>query len=67
MELKHQFAAVTNGLDLLLIVPYGIETYYTKQLYLKLKQLLIVPYGIETDEAWNFHFDDSSFNRTLWN
>ena len=48
MELKHQFAAVTNGLDLLLIVPYGIETYYTKQLYLKLKQLLIVPYGIET-------------------
>ena len=48
MELKQQLQESINVSDLLLIVPYGIETeeLMTSD-YVKLS-LLIVPYGIET-------------------
>ena len=47
MELK-QAQKIKNKIDsLLLIVPYGIETYYDED-DIKVDKLLIVPYGIET-------------------
>ena len=51
---------------LLLIVPYGIETYLTFQLRTMFVCLLIVPYGIETHLRIFFNSVDPSFNRTLW-
>ncbi len=49
MELKHSLEADTNKLlDLLLIVPYGIETIFRSIRWRMHTELLIVPYGIET-------------------
>ena len=49
MELKHGKTRITLEKDLLLIVPYGIET--RLKLFLLLEyNLLIVPYGIETQK-----------------
>ena len=69
MELKHgttTFASASTML--LLIVPYGIETY---QVYPELQlvcQLLIVPYGIETLVSLCLNVNSViTFNRTLWN
>ena len=47
MELKHEYYRLPNGMEILLIVPYGIETYLDLTNY-RLISLLIVPYGIET-------------------
>ena len=47
MELKPHKKKDWQASDLLLIVPYGIETLLTFNVFLRL-QLLIVPYGIET-------------------
>ena len=47
MELKHIKYLLENGVHIVLIVPYGIETFYvSKDGFLDL--VLIVPYGIET-------------------
>mgnify|MGYP003215757381 CR=1 FL=1 len=51
---------------LLLIVPYGIETYIASH-WRNRYRLLIVPYGIET-LMWMIHSSSvPTFNRTLWN
>ena len=50
----------------LLIVPYGIETYYSECGHNGLI-LLIVPYGIETKALYCSMLRHYSFNRTLWN
>ena len=47
MELKQSFARLECCLQMLLIVPYGIETDYQEG-FINLVLLLIVPYGIET-------------------
>ena len=47
MELKQMWEAAKSMHGTLLIVPYGIETYYHDTPVLVLG-LLIVPYGIET-------------------
>ena len=47
MELKHVRAGETSRPYMLLIVPYGIETFLCG-LYIRVAGLLIVPYGIET-------------------
>ena len=52
---------------ILLIVPYGIETYDESTRRIYLDTLLIVPYGIETRILTSNQALLSSFNRTLWN
>ena len=52
MELKPPFDARPIKLNLLLIVPYGIET-IIMALKSKIFYLLIVPYGIETSRTEN--------------
>ena len=47
MELKRVLLCVYFALCNLLIVPYGIETYYHTGTFSSVT-LLIVPYGIET-------------------
>ena len=47
MELKHYGSAPSLFDEVLLIVPYGIET-YNQGYYDRSQCLLIVPYGIET-------------------
>ena len=49
MELKLLFGVKSDGLDFLLIVPYGIETRLRPPPRGERQSLLIVPYGIETD------------------
>ena len=52
--------------QVLLIVPYGIET--SHQIWqTSLRYLLIVPYGIETHRTWRHIKNLCAFNRTLWN
>ena len=52
----------------LLIVPYGIETFFTKGSAAGVFVLLIVPYGIETITVTADNlFVALPFNRTLWN
>ena len=53
MELKHWMNVASIYEDPLLIVPYGIETYYITNLKLW-NYLLIVPYGIETAVLWPY-------------
>ena len=48
MELKRQKATHWPEPDLLLIVPYGIETLSSPPVQDQYFWLLIVPYGIET-------------------
>ena len=48
MELKQEIIWDKLLKKGLLIVPYGIETYFTQLLILHSPTLLIVPYGIET-------------------
>ena len=49
MELKSNASVLNAVIDLLLIVPYGIEMDRTGRYYVD-KVLLIVPYGIEIDQ-----------------
>ena len=66
MELKLGFRACVFFRNLLLIVPYGIETStFRRNLYVS--ELLIVPYGIETGLSLTSLSSRDSFNRTLWN
>ena len=51
MELKHIYPLFDDFDDMLLIVPYGIET-HGQDCWWKVRQLLIVPYGIETQQQW---------------
>ena len=51
MELKLRQAGNKIKLSELLIVPYGIETYFACIEALRIAELLIVPYGIETAES----------------
>ena len=48
MELKRKHARPTPSGSVLLIVPYGIETFIFPNFKYIFYQLLIVPYGIET-------------------
>ena len=48
MELKQKKIKSINSINILLIVPYGIETPSECQTTQHPKLLLIVPYGIET-------------------
>ena len=66
MELKHGLPASAIFWEILLIVPYGIETYAILSL-IAWMLLLIVPYGIETRPNISFFPSLQSFNRTLWN
>ena len=47
MELKHTVNCAADSTDTLLIVPYGIETFFMAVSFFACF-LLIVPYGIET-------------------
>ena len=47
MELKHSYYRKESGAWVLLIVPYGIETFQLIRVRF-IQSLLIVPYGIET-------------------
>ena len=47
MELKRREREIKNQVEMLLIVPYGIET-NAPCAALSARRLLIVPYGIET-------------------
>ena len=53
--------------DILLIVPYGIETRCPALIWRTTTQLLIVPYGIETINDNGIIEKLEPFNRTLWN
>ena len=66
MELKPNSGQFSLIFSILLIVPYGIETFLQTGGNRQLK-LLIVPYGIETWEAWQDVDTTDTFNRTLWN
>ena len=48
MELKHVPESCQNLSYRLLIVPYGIETFFISRCDGDREMLLIVPYGIET-------------------
>ena len=48
MELKHRYTADIMAKNILLIVPYGIETALAFSTCYNKPFLLIVPYGIET-------------------
>ena len=50
MELKQALAEVTKTAQMLLIVPYGIETWNLNLAKMQ-NRLLIVPYGIETSNS----------------
>ena len=52
---------------MLLIVPYGIETFDPSSVGRLIYLLLIVPYGIETEELKTRMETILTFNRTLWN
>ena len=66
MELKlwDEIDTIVSGL--LLIVPYGIETYFQFSC-IDVVMLLIVPYGIETQFRLGRTHKHKAFNRTLWN
>ena len=67
MELKRISGIYNDDTDVLLIVPYGIETIFSLA-SITVPSLLIVPYGIETttnEDFINWFF--LPFNRTLWN
>ena len=66
MELKQIRRYEDISLLILLIVPYGIETWYCS-ICRKWRYLLIVPYGIETLYGETLFLSQVSFNRTLWN
>ena len=66
MELKLGRRNYAVAVLVLLIVPYGIETYHIVKLRF-LNALLIVPYGIETRERFKHESTRIAFNRTLWN
>ena len=67
MELKLHFGIFVQIEIILLIVPYGIETYQNNMKPAMRKDLLIVPYGIETEFSRPAASSGRSFNRTLWN
>ena len=68
MELKPSTLRNVCPSLVLLIVPYGIETYACVLRSGMAIGLLIVPYGIETWEHTAADAAaDASFNRTLWN
>ena len=67
MELKHLCRPLPTFARLLLIVPYGIETYYYWWSDGSGWSLLIVPYGIETKRTSCEVMALNTFNRTLWN
>ena len=52
MELKHNIISIKTINNVLLIVPYGIETQESEILFAS-GTLLIVPYGIETGYVRN--------------
>ena len=66
MELKHHQELNMIFQDILLIVPYGIET-QLKAISESSLKLLIVPYGIETRFLEINIKIPTAFNRTLWN
>ncbi len=66
MELKPKHIKHTIWTNILLIVPYGIET-RKGSVYMPFLQLLIVPYGIETSYSLRTNVLGLAFNRTLWN
>ena len=66
MELKPSSTSLLVFPAILLIVPYGIETWKQPR-YAKDGSLLIVPYGIETFPLIDLAVLLPSFNRTLWN
>ena len=67
MELKLKYLlGDLNKATKLLIVPYGIETFYPHRIN-NYCILLIVPYGIETELPVRRWLGIRSFNRTLWN
>ena len=66
MELKRLTGIPTDSSNVLLIVPYGIET-NTFLCVGRSKELLIVPYGIETDILARSVTAPPTFNCTLWN
>ena len=66
MELKRSRVAASDVFLHLLIVPYGIETFYPHRIN-NYCILLIVPYGIETELPVRRWLGIRSFNRTLWN
>ena len=67
MELKQRITLQEKILSDLLIVPYGIETYYDFYFVPYRLLLLIVPYGIETTYEVQETKHQNPFNRTLWN
>ncbi len=67
MELKLVNLTSKNLDDILLIVPYGIETLQEYRELVEQQRLLIVPYGIETGTFILDGCEVCSFNRTLWN
>ena len=67
MELKLYQYQIIPGANILLIVPYGIETTYEYGMFRLAIQLLIVPYGIETQSCSKICVSLVTFNRTLWN
>ena len=53
MELKLTLLIILEASDMLLIVPYGIETMKLQHDAQNFSTLLIVPYGIETESTVN--------------
>ena len=53
MELKLSFGRADTARKILLIVPYGIETWEAGFWFTAGDSLLIVPYGIETTDSYN--------------
>ena len=66
MELKRIKVINFVKREILLIVPYGIET-CIRFAGTCLGLLLIVPYGIETSKESFLQSSCKAFNRTLWN
>ena len=67
MELKQMWTESGVKDEILLIVPYGIETQFHSVAIDSHFLLLIVPYGIETSIIWSSRKNSLSFNCTLWN
>ena len=67
MELKLNTVSNRKRVNILLIVPYGIETNTVRIYQIRSNLLLIVPYGIETVRMRIFAPLSPSFNCTLWN
>ena len=66
MELKSDSCIWVMFVQLVLIIPYGIEI-KNKEIWILSMNVLIIPYGIEMKYRFILAVTLMGFNHTLWN